>query len=349
MKREGLYTRGHPQHDGTYDFIKSLGGNPYSIAQKAGLNDTPSKAFINYMPWENLCNFFEISAKDLNEADFGLKWAHHIPEDLRNTGPTLFLASKASNIRHLIAMLLDYLSIHTNGVTFAMEENLDAGSVTGVFTIHPHSPPCRQYCEHILAMVTVMGRRHIPNFKIDAVSFQYSEPDDLTWYTKLFQCPVQFNADRNTITADRTYLGDGEMNTIIKLITPILKTYLNWRVAKHPYGSKSITQLVTEVLPSIIGTQNSDIQSVAASLQFHPKKLQRLLADEGTNYSDVLNETRRNIAERLLGETDISIQRIAKMLDYTNDRALTAAAKRWFEMTPSKYRNFIRRQSSRRK
>ena len=98
-----------------------------------------------------------------------------------------------------------------------------------------------------------------------------------------------------------------------------------------------------EILPSILGINRSDIINIAEILNLHPKKLQRILQYEGTSYSDVLDDVRKGLAERLLVDTDISIDRIAKMLDYSSDRAFTAAMKRWFGMSAITYRHGFKR------
>ena len=342
MKREDLYIRVPSKKDGTYDFIRKLGGNPETIARAAGFKSISAKDKIRYVPWEDLCRFFELTAKTLDDPYFGLKWAMEIPEDLRNMGPTLYLGSIAKNMRHLLDMLMSYLRIYTNAITFSYVEDIEADTATGFVVMHPLSPPCRQYCEHILASIAEMGRRYVPDFKLNAVTFQYSAPADMSWYEKAFKCPVYFNADRNTLVADRAYLGVEKLSPTIKIITPLLKSYLNWSIERHPHKSTTISQLIMETLPAVMGVSNSDITTVATALDLHPKKLQRLLADEGTSYSNVLDEVRAKLAERFLLETDISIERIAKTLDYSTDRAFTAAAKRWFEMTPTKYRTHIR-------
>ena len=77
-------------------------------------------------------------------------------------------------------------------------------------------------------------------------------------------------------------------------------------------------------------------------MNMHPKKLQRLLADEGASFAKILDDVRRSIASRLLRDTDIPILRVAKMLDYSSDRAFATAFKRWFGIAPSTYREQIR-------
>ena len=342
MKREDLYIRIPSKKDGTYEFIKKLGGNPEAIARAAGYKPLSTNDKIRYVPWKDLCRFFELTAETLDEHYFGLKWAMNIPEDLRNLGPALYINSVSRNLRHLLEILLPYLEVYTNGVAFSYEEDIQTNTVKGTVAIHPLSPPCRQYCEHMMASIAEMGRRYVSDFKLNSVTFQYSEPKDMSWYEKAFKCPVYFNADHNTIVADRAYLGTKKTPQILKVTKPLLKTYLNWSAEKNPQSKNPISYLITSTLPSIMGTNNSDITALANALELHPKKLQRLLADEGNTYSEILDQVRISLTDRLLGETDMSINRIAKTLDYSTDRAFTAAVKRWHGMTPTKYRKHIR-------
>ena len=109
-------------------------------------------------------------------------------------------------------------------------------------------------------------------------------------------------------------------------------------MAKHPKATQTISMLVGEAIPGILGVKGSDFEHVSRALNLHPKKLQRLLKEEGTSYSAILDEVRQNIAARLLTESDISVGRIAKMLDYSSDRPFTTATKRWFGMSATDYR-----------
>ena len=101
---------------------------------------------------------------------------------------------------------------------------------------------------------------------------------------------------------------------------------------------RHVTVNITQILPALLGSHKTDINSVATVLDLHPKKLQRLLKEEGTNFSELVEDVRRTMAARLLTETDLSIGHIAKMLDYTTDRSFGVAVKRWFNMTPTEYR-----------
>jgi len=338
MKREDLYVRVFPEYDGFDKYIESLGGEPETLMKQAGIEILSQDSKIYFVPWAAQVRYFEIASEVLNEPYLGLKWAFKMPKDYRNSGPTLFLSSFATDFRHFADIAIEYQKVHTNGVAYSYEEYKDTAELIGYVDIHPLSPPCRQYCEHIMAGIAVMARRYIPDLKLSRVEMQYARPDDLTWYEKAFRCPVTFNAPRNLMVTEAVNLKLKPTKLATHIITPLLKGYLKLQMSRHSGTKNSMRASVTEILPGIMGNRRTDVESVAMALDIHPKKLQRLLKDEGVAYSDILDEVRKNLAERLLIESDISIERIAKMLDYASDRPFTAAMRRWFEMSPTAYR-----------
>jgi len=340
MPVRSLYARSTLESDGLLDFIRSLGGDPEAIAEDAGLMLPPYNAKIHFNSWAAQCRFYEIAAERLDEPYLGLKWAFAMPEDYHNSGPTIFLGSIASNVRHFLDMLIKYQKTHTNGAAYSYEEDVDRNLLIGVFNIHPYSPPHRQMVEQIMGGLTVMGRRFGPNFELKSVTFQHNAPRDLDWYEKTFECDIQFNANRNTLVLSRDFLKEKRTRAVTKIMSPFLRTYLTVQARKNPKSAAPITLLIAEILPNILGSKNSDIATIAEVLNIHPKKLQRLLGDEGTSYSQITDDVKKNLAARLLSQSDMPIGKIANMLDYSSDRSFGLAMKRWFALSPSDYRKF---------
>ena len=342
MKREDLYMRSFRGEDGFNEFVQSLGGDPVAVTKASGLAPRLPKGLINFENFAGICTLFEEGAAQTSEPYFGLKWALAQPKDFRFAGPKVFLISIANSVRHWVDMAIAYQKISSNGFSFYYEEDVASNIATGFIGIHPLAPPCRQLLEQLVAGIALMGRQFIPDFKLNHITFQHSAPEDMSLYESIFQCPISFNAERNTIVADLGFLAVNKTSFITKFTKPFITQYLNWQVAKHPKAKQSITMIVAETILSILGVKGSDIEQVSSALDIHPKKLQRLLKDEGTNFSEILEDVRENIASRLLIESDISILRIAKMLDYSGSGAFNLAAKRWFGMPPTEYRKSAR-------
>ena len=342
MKREELYARSYRGEDGFDEFVQSFGGDPVAVTKAAGLPPSLPKGLVNFEPFAKICDLFEIGASETQEPYFGLKWALAQPDDFRFSGPMILLLSKAQNARQWLDFAIAYHKIHSNGFSYKYEEDVAASNVTGVISVHPFVPPCRHLLEQLMAGIALLAYKFLPDFKLNLVTFQHSAPEDMTLYDRIFQCPIIFNADQNTMSADHRYIEEKQSAVLTKVTTPLIKKYLNWQLAKHPKAKQSITMTVAETIPAVLGVKGSGVQHISDALDIHPKKLQRLLKDEGTSYSNILDEVRKNIAARLLGESDISIGRLAGMLDYSSDRPFTAATKRWFGVTGTNYRKNLR-------
>jgi len=105
--------------------------------------------------------------------------------------------------------------------------------------------------------------------------------------------------------------------------------------------SSSVAALVRPLLPG--GTVAVDL--IAAQFGLHHKTLQRRLASEGTSFSRVVDQVRCDIAARYLRDTDITLVHLTRQLGFAEPAVLTRACRRWFGVTPSRYRDASRRQA----
>ena len=73
--------------------------------------------------------------------------------------------------------------------------------------------------------------------------------------------------------------------------------------------------------------------------------LARRLSDEGLNFTEVLQQLRRDLAVRYLDDPKLQISKIAWLLGFNEVSAFTHAFKRWTGKTPSQMRiGQVRRQ-----
>jgi AraC-like DNA-binding protein len=100
-----------------------------------------------------------------------------------------------------------------------------------------------------------------------------------------------------------------------------------------------ITAAVSGVVRQLLPTGELTAVRVARQFGIHPKTLQRRLIAENTTFADVIDRTRRELAHRLLVDTDLPLAQICRQLGYAEHSVLTRACKRWFAVAPSVYRN----------
>lgn len=80
------------------------------------------------------------------------------------------------------------------------------------------------------------------------------------------------------------------------------------------------------------------IEQVAAQLCISDRTLKRQLASEDTSYSALLEEVRHRQAVGLLSRTDLSLERIAEQLGYSDVANFNRAFRRWTGKTPGRWR-----------
>ena len=68
------------------------------------------------------------------------------------------------------------------------------------------------------------------------------------------------------------------------------------------------------------------------------RTLQRRLSERGYSFQTLVDESRRQLAEQLLQQTDYSLAEVAFMTGFSEQSAFTRAFKRWAGQTPRSFR-----------
>ena len=93
----------------------------------------------------------------------------------------------------------------------------------------------------------------------------------------------------------------------------------------------TINHLLMQGKPSLI--------EAATILGTSPRTLQRNISGMGESFSHLLDETRCDMACKLLRQTTPKINEIATILGYTDAGSFTRAFERWMGVAPLNYRN----------
>ena len=81
------------------------------------------------------------------------------------------------------------------------------------------------------------------------------------------------------------------------------------------------------------------LEAAARDFCLSSRTFSRALNVEGTRYQALLDNARRDLAQRYLRQTNLSVDEIAERLGYADTSNLIRAFRRWCQRTPQQYRN----------
>lgn len=155
-------------------------------------------------------------------------------------------------------------------------------------------------------------------------------------YREFFGAPVTFGAACGLVAYDEAALlaplaqGDARLGDI-------LRAHADARLARLPPRS-SLPDQVRAWLANHCEESTPSLSSLADELHTSERTLTRRLRRAGLQFRTVLEDVRRERAQRLLGSRDLNISEIAQRLGFGDATAFGRAFRRWHGMSPSAYR-----------
>jgi AraC-like DNA-binding protein len=90
--------------------------------------------------------------------------------------------------------------------------------------------------------------------------------------------------------------------------------------------------------------KNGDINldKLCQEISLSPRTLQRRLNAYNTNWKDLVDQVRSELANEYIKDPSISFTKLTSLLGYSEQSSFNRAFYRWFKKTPSEYRVSIR-------
>jgi AraC-like DNA-binding protein len=324
---------------GFRELVEDAGADPRALLHSANIDPAALDDVDCMISYGALTAMAEAVAAQLKRPSLGLEWSLRLPDHFPNLGPLVLLASTVETLEDFIKVGIKYWHYHTNGFTMQLLDDPSTG--LNVFRYHANATTfsTRQVSEHVLANVCMLAR-HVTNHpegNPSVVRFQHGRPRDTSLHEQIFRCPIEFDADHTEYLFEPKWL-QYKTNGRLHLLKPLVGLYIKHRVGRTAAYNGSVSATVSLALLSVMGSGGCNIEFVAQALGLNAKTLQRRLTTEGTNFSEIVEQVRKNMACRLLKESSTSVERIAGLLEYSSTPPFTLAFKRWTGQTPLNFR-----------
>lgn len=191
--------------------------------------------------------------------------------------------------------------------------------------------------EATLASAVALARQVSPEpFAPLEVLIGHPPPGSVAAHEEWFGCPVRFDAGLDAIRLSAEALGRPNIlgdEGISRYLASHLDAELSAIVDEAPLVARArdaIAQALSEGAPRMA--------DIAGSLGLSTRSFHRRLSEHGVNFQALTEDTRRDLAEGLLGNERYSLAEIAFLTGFSEQSAFTRAFKRWVGTTPANYR-----------
>jgi AraC-like DNA-binding protein len=173
-------------------------------------------------------------------------------------------------------------------------------------------------------------------FRASAVYFKHAAPATTVPHEQHFDCPVHFDTEMDALLVSHevmrtpNQLGD-------PAIVKFFDSHLDDEVSKIDDDS-SLERRARAKISMALSQGVPALSEIAAQFGMSGRTLQRRLSDRGYSFQAVVDESRRELAERLLRETSYPIAEVAFLTGFSEQSAFNRAFKRWSGQTPRSFR-----------
>ncbi|NWB53503.1 AraC family transcriptional regulator [Pseudomonas sp. F8002] len=248
-------------------------------------------------------------------------------------------AAQAPTVREAARTLTRFEALYGSNYRgqSSFHEDTD-GAWLRFYSISPYNAYNRFVVDSIIAgwlhQLSSLSAQPVPAQRIE---IEFQAPDYSERYSVLGDCPIQFGAEHNQLRLSQQTLA--LRNPEHCPSTWQLLVQLCERELEQLTRTRSLRERITRLLgPMLNGGREPDLEEVASRLKLPTWTLRRKLAEEGTQFRAILNDTRRDLAMTYIRDTELAFGEIAYLLGFASAEAFQRAFKRWNSQTPGEFR-----------
>ena len=315
---------------GLRDLVLELGGDPLAVERRCQykLDDLTSDKPLNFHTYSDLLS---AAAEHTDCPHFGLLLGQRA--DLSVLGTLGLLTSNCATLGAACKIFMRYFNIVSTGAVFRLER----GTETSVLIREPTIPeliPCIQTQDLSLSEIAIIARQLLGDKWQPAGVYLIHKPHNAEIYRSVFGCPVYFSQPLQGISFPTPTL-----ELPLLAADDARRRVLENQVMEFArQRAKSFTQRIRDGIKLSLAEGRCSIKEVADRVAMHPRTLHRKLREEGATFTELLEETRRELSLYLVSRTALTITDISQTLAYGDATTFSRSFRRWFGKSPASWR-----------
>jgi AraC-like DNA-binding protein len=284
------------------------------------------------MPVETAYALLKGAVELTGDADLGLKAGRIF--DFGDGGALIYAASSASTLRAAIEVVGRSMALLTDATRY----HLSIEGTRAVVRLENSVELPRAAADFQLSALRTHHRR---THSIDLPSLEWclrhDQPASLEEYERTFgETPLRFSADYVGFSFEARYL-DIPLRTADARLHPLVLQQIEAALADVPRRD-AVSGGVRKAIVRDLASAQLSVGQVAQELRMSRRTLARRLQEEGTSFSELVDDTRRRLAQHHLAKSTTSVTQIALLLGFSEVATFYRAFRRWTQTTPVEYR-----------
>jgi AraC-like DNA-binding protein len=327
--------------DSLADAMRSCGENPQPLLERYGLDAARLAEPRARLSIPRYMRLGHSAIQQCGEPGLGLLMGQF--SRMSQLGLAGVTAAQAPTVREAARAMIRFEPLYAANYRGQSSLHEDKhGAWLRFYSISPYNAYNRFVVDSVLASwAQQLSRLAQQPVSVEKVQIEFSAPDYAAQYAELFACPVEFACEHNQLRLNQPTLNlrnpehcPGTWRHLLEICEEQLQQLTRTR---------NLHERITQLLGPLLHGREPDLAEVAARLQLPTWTLRRKLAEEGTQFRSILNDTRRDLAMAYIRDTELAFGEIAYLLGFASAEAFQRAFKRWNQQTPGEYRREQRR------
>lgn len=262
--------------------------------------------------------------------DFGARFPEGV--DVRSLGLLGYLAAASRTVGDMFTQVVRYHALVKRPATASLTHGKQQFSIVDVVPDGVRPWP-RALAESVLSAWLIIGRRLSGVvFNAVAVRFQHAAPARPREVAKVFGCEeVTYRAAVNELV-----LPGGVWDLPLRTSDPTLLGYLE-TLAGSQTQRTDMERIRVHIARSLSSAGPPSLAATARALGLSARTLQRRLLDgHRITYKNLVDDVRRESAQRLMDDGGLNLEEISYLLGFNDPSALRKARRRWSTATGQK-------------
>lgn len=285
-----------------------------------------------HIPFKAHVALLENAARALREPCFGFRLGSEI--DLTDAGLVAYVALNSRDLGAALRNTCRYLVILTEGSAANLRE--EAGEAKLLFSFaDPEGAASRQLHEFGLTLVARLCGA-LTAHRVRPVRIELRHDTACPMLARQLGLPVADRQPHSALVLDAASLSVPVVNSDPRLLD-LLRRYADELLAQQARRDQVVARAERWILDNL-HTGEVGVTRLARGLGMSERTLARRLAEDGLTPAGLIEELRRQLADRYLAERAFPLARITYLLGYSDLSAFTRAFRRWTGRTPSQWR-----------